>query len=73
MTASNRFVRGAFLEGSAMLTFNAVLWVTPPPCSGYCLYGNFSFYTDRGNQTFGVFRRTGSDTPTLSLFLTASS
>ena len=25
ITASNRFVRGAFLEGSAMLTFNAVL------------------------------------------------
>jgi len=37
--ASNRFVRGAFFAGKAMLTFSVTVVEKPPPRSGNVLYG----------------------------------
>ena len=39
--ASNRFVRGAFFAGKAMLTFSVTVVEKPPSRNGNVLYGSF--------------------------------
>ena len=68
--ASNRLERGEFLEGSARLTFRTAEYANPPSLEWIFLV--CELHTERGIQTLGVFKITGSAIPAFSLLLTTS-
>src|ERR1700674_4133464 len=75
MTASNRFERGAFLSGRTIFTGIEAAYRNPPGVfwGWILLIWYFQTHTEIGSQSLGIFTSTGSDTPALSLFFTASS